>query len=78
MIFFKGGSPSPPKQKKVKLPEAPKPLPPPPPPTEMRTDTNQVTKDAYTREAKKKGIGATLLAGETGGVDASGKRTLLG
>lgn len=77
MIFFKGGgAPSPPKQKKVDLPKAPKPLPPPPPPTEMRTDVNQVTKDTFTREARKKGIGATLLAGETG--DSSGKRTLLG
>ncbi len=79
MIFFKGGgAPSAPKRQKVKLPPVPEPLPPPPPPTETRPDVNQVTTDARQREAKKRGIGATLLAGETGGATPTGKRTLLG
>jgi len=76
MIFFKGGgAPKPPKQEKIKMPKAPEPLPPPPPPVEVRPDVDQATKDARTREAKKRGIGATLLAGETGGSNSgiSGK-----
>jgi hypothetical protein len=82
MVFFKGGgAPPPPKAQKIDLPPAPPVLPPPPPPppaTETMPDVSQVTNDVRQREAKKKGIGSTLLAGETGGVTPSGKRTLLG
>ncbi|HWL54288.1 MAG TPA: hypothetical protein VNQ90_17745 [Chthoniobacteraceae bacterium] len=78
MLFFKGGSPPKPKEVEVELPPPPKPIPPPPPPTEYRPDIEQVTLDTRNREAKKRGIGATLLAGETGGTNANGKRTLLG
>ncbi len=77
MIFFKGGAPKAPKQQKVKLPKVPDPLPPPPPAVETRPDHDEVTLQARTRDARKKGIGSTLLAGETGGASA-GKRTLLG
>lgn len=77
MVFFKGGSAPPaPKAPKVKLPKPPDPLPPPPPPTEYRADAGQTVMDTRSREARKRGIGATLLAGETS--NAGGKRTLLG
>jgi|GEM_PF-3665964 len=78
MTFFKGGSAPKPKRDKTKLPKPPEPLPPPPPPTEVRPDVDQVVTDARSRDAKKRGMAATLLAGETGGITPSGKKTLLG
>ena len=75
-VFFKGGSAPKVKTPKVKMPKAPDPLPPPPPPTEYRTDVGQAVQDVRTKEAKKRGINATLLAGET--VGTGGKKTLLG
>jgi len=59
---------------------APPPPPPPaPPPTERRTEVQAASRQAKVDSSKRKGQAATLLAGETGGVnDESQRKTLLG
>ena len=49
-----------------------------PPLTETKADTTTASTDALRAQAKKKGIQSTLLAGETGGYQPDGKKTLLG
>lgn len=74
----KGGGQKAPKQQKLpEIPE-PKPLPPtPPPPTATAMSADEAAMDARRNEARKKGFGSTLLAGETGGGNNQ-KKTLLG
>ncbi len=62
------------------LPKPPAPPPPPPPPTEDRRTIEQAAYDQRLQARKRKGIGATLLAGETGGPGSNpaGGSTLLG
>lgn len=55
-----------------------------PPPTSTSVEVAQAKKDVRSQAARRKGLGATILAGETGGyknpfTDASGSgKTLLG
>lgn len=79
----KGGSPSPPKEpdipKPEKLPPPPKPPPPlPPPPTETSADIEASRQDQRAQELRRRGLAGTLLAGETGGANSTGRKTLLG
>lgn len=90
--FFFGGGGSIPKQKDVKMPEPEpvkipepvKPLPPPSPaPTESKMEVQEKMAQQRTDAKKRKGMSASLIAGETGGYksptsSATGTGSLLG
>jgi type IV secretory pathway VirB10-like protein len=78
--LLKGGTPAPPKPQQIPNPPAPPPPPPPipPPPTQTAVAADQAALDARKQQLSRKGIGSTLLAGETGGANAPAKKSLLG
>ncbi len=59
-------------------PPAPEPIP--PPPTESKLEVQQAEDDQREQAARRKGVRATLIAGETGGFNPAteSKKTLLG
>lgn len=88
-VCYKGESlPKPPKPPKI--PKTPPPIiilppeaPPPPPNIQNLAEIDQAREDAKRRIARQKGIGSTLLAGETGGYKpmtpaVDGPKSLLG
>lgn len=77
-----GSAPTPPKAAPAPIIPAPLPIPaiPKAPPIAMTPPTSdeQAKIDLRQQQANRYGLKQTLLAGETGGANSNGKRTLLG